>query len=659
MTTHAPLAWHDGQPFSERFGDVYFSRDSGLRETRHVFLQHNRLAERFAALPPGRTFVIGETGFGTGLNFLCAWQCFRQQAPADARLAFVSVEKYPLTPRDLARALALWPELAAEARALIDDYRIVPAGWQHYLFDGGRVSLTLIIDDAAAGLAELDGRIDAWFLDGFSPSKNPQMWSRELFEQMARHSAADATFATFTCAGFVRRGLEAAGFSVSKVPGFGSKREMCAGTLRAAPPSAWRAPWFARSAPAGSETSAIVIGGGIAGAASAAALAARGWQVALIDRHAGLAREASGNRQGMLYARLSAHATPLTRLVQAGYPFTLRALSRYLPEDGRVWQRSGLLQLPVDEAERARQQALVDSGLAAPFARLVDRAEATALAGITLTQGGLFFPDAGWLRPSALVEALAAHPGITVKTGRGVLELDYDPALGQWLALGTDGPLAIGTVVVLAGAADCAAFDCASHLPLKRIRGQISHVAATAASGALSTILCREGYIAPASEGLHTLGASFRFDTDDLTPSTDEHRDNLAQLERAAPALYRALDAAALDPATLAGRVAMRCTSPDYLPLVGPLAARDAFVDRYRTLARDASLKPADEAPWIPGVYVNVAHGSRGMVSAPLAGEALAALITGEPAPLPSSLLDALNPNRFLLRDLIRGRCSG
>lgn len=657
MTTHATLAWHDGQPFSERFGDVFFSRDSGLMETRHVFLQHNRLAERFAALTPGQTFVIGETGFGTGLNFLCAWQCFRQHAPAAARLAFVSVEKYPLTPRDLARALGLWPELAAEARALIDNYQTVPAGWQHYLLDGGRVSLTLIIDDAAAGLAELDGRVDAWFLDGFSPSKNPEMWSPQLFEQMARHSAADATFATFTCAGFVRRGLQAAGFAVDKVPGFGSKREMCAGTLTAPPPAAWRAPWFARPAPTATETSAIVIGGGIAGAASAAALAARGWQVTLIDRHAGLAREASGNRQGMLYARLSAHATPLTRLVQAGYPFTLRALSRLLPEDGRVWQRSGLLQLPVDEAERARQQALIDSGLAAPFARLVDRAEATALAGVALPQGGLFFPDAGWLRPSALVEALAAHPGITVKTGRGVLELDYDPALGQWLALAADGPLAIGTVVVLAGAADCAAFDCASHLPLKRIRGQISHVAATAASAALSTVLCREGYIAPASDGQHTLGASFRFDTDDLTPTADEHRDNLAQLERAAPALYRALGAAALDPATLDGRVSMRCTSPDYLPLLGPLAARDAFVARYRELARDASLQPADAAPWVPGVYVNTAHGSRGMVSAPLAGEVLAAQITGEPAPLPSSLLDALNPNRFLLRDLIRGKC--
>ena len=206
-TSHAQLDWDDqGQPMSREFGDVYFSRASGLEETRHVFLAHNALAERFAALPADGRLCIGETGFGTGLNFLCAWQLFDRCANAEARLHFVSVERYPLAHEDLARALALWPELAPWAEPLLAQYVGIHPGFQRLSFAGGRVVLTLLIGDVLDCLPQLDARIDAWFLDGFSPAKNPQMWTAELFAQLARLSAAGATLATFTCAGFVRRG---------------------------------------------------------------------------------------------------------------------------------------------------------------------------------------------------------------------------------------------------------------------------------------------------------------------------------------------------------------------------------------------------------------------------------------------------------------------
>lgn len=176
MTHHAQLDWHDGQPFSRAFGDVYFSRASGLEETRHVFLHHNALAERFAALPEHGQFCIGETGFGTGLNFLCAWQCFEQHAPATARLHFVSTEKFPLAPADLQQALALWPELAPYSSELLAQYDILTPGWHRFVLRGGRLALTLLVGDALETLPELDARVDAWFLDGFAPSKNPEMW---------------------------------------------------------------------------------------------------------------------------------------------------------------------------------------------------------------------------------------------------------------------------------------------------------------------------------------------------------------------------------------------------------------------------------------------------------------------------------------------------
>ena len=176
MTPHAQLDWQDGQPVSLAFGDVYFSRASGLDETRHVFLRHNRLAERFAALPAHGQFTIAETGFGTGLNFLCAWEHFLERAPADARLHFISAEKFPLTPRDLAQALALWPQLAGLAQQLLAQYQSLPPGWHRLLLNQGRVTLTLLIGDVLEVLPEVDARVDAWFLDGFAPSKNPDMW---------------------------------------------------------------------------------------------------------------------------------------------------------------------------------------------------------------------------------------------------------------------------------------------------------------------------------------------------------------------------------------------------------------------------------------------------------------------------------------------------
>jgi tRNA 5-methylaminomethyl-2-thiouridine biosynthesis bifunctional protein len=657
MTPQHKLAWQDGQPFSTEFGDVYFSRDSGLEETRHVFIANNSLPERFAALAPEGLFTIGETGFGTGLNFLCTWQSFVRHAPAGARLSFVSVEKFPLDESDLAQALALWPELEREAAELCTAYRRPTSGWHRLVFEGGRISLTLIIGDAMESLPQCDARIDAWFLDGFSPARNPQMWDQALFDSMARLSAPGATFATFTSAGFVRRGLQAAGFDVEKTAGYGSKREMCRGRLTADAPSAvaWQAPWFARPAPSQRPRQAVVIGGGVAGAATAWSLAMRGWQVRLIERHPALAREGSGNPQGVLYARLSAHPTPLTQLVLAGYRYTLALLDTLLG-DSPDWHRSGVLQLPIDEEDARRQADIVASRIAEGWVEAVDAQRASALAGVPLGHGGLFFAQGGWIRPAALIDALCRHPGIEKITGQAALELDYSPETGAWIVLGEQGAIAMGSVVVLAGAADTAAFDCTSHLPLKRIRGQITIAAATPASSRLATVLCRDGYIGPAHEGRHTLGASFKFNADNLQPTREEHMENLQMLQNSCPAMYQALGGDALDLETLQGRAAYRCTSPDYLPLVGPVAARREFVQRYRELARDASLQLRADSPLLPGLFINTGHGSRGMITAPLSGEIIAAWIDGEAMPVPRDLAEALHPDRFLLRSLMRGR---
>ncbi|AZE68314.1 tRNA 5-methylaminomethyl-2-thiouridine biosynthesis bifunctional protein [Pseudomonas synxantha] len=654
--THAQLDWDDqGRPHSRVFDDVYFSDQSGLEETRYVFLEQNRLQERFAALPAGGRLVIGETGFGTGLNFLCAWQLFEQHAVAGARLHFVSVEKYPLSHTDLQRALALWPELQPLAEQLLAQYIAIHQGFQRLVLGQGRVTLTLLIGDALEQLPQLDAQIDAWFLDGFAPAKNPDMWTAELFAELARLAAPGSTISTFTSTGWVRRLINAAGFKMKRTPGIGHKWEILRGEFVGWPADIPRPtatpPWFARPTTHYAERRALVIGAGLAGCATAASLAARGWQVCLLERHAALAQEASGNPQGVLYLKLSAHGTTLSQLIVSGFGYTRRLLEQL--QRGVDWDACGVLQLAFNPKEAERQAQLAQA-FAPDLLHPVDAAQAQALAGVALDQGGLFFPEGGWVHPPALCEWQARHPGIEVRLHQEALTLQQVD--GQWQARDAEALIASAPVVVLAGAAEVKRFPFSAALPLKRIRGQITRLAQTTESQHLSTVVCAQGYVAPARLGEHTLGASFAFNSDDLTPTLAEHADNLALLREISPPLLHALQADALPLETLKGRAAFRCTSPDYLPIVGPLADAAAFAQAYGVLARDARQVPDMPCPWLDGMYINSGHGSRGLITAPLSAELLAAWLDNEPLPLPAPVAQACHPNRFVLRELIRGK---
>ncbi|GAC1039390.1 bifunctional tRNA (5-methylaminomethyl-2-thiouridine)(34)-methyltransferase MnmD/FAD-dependent 5-carboxymethylaminomethyl-2-thiouridine(34) oxidoreductase MnmC [Pseudomonas sp. No.117] len=639
---HAQLDWDaSGQPLSRAYGDVYFSRASGLEETRYVFLQQNRLPERFAALAAGEVFTIGETGFGTGLNFLCAWQLFDAVAPAGARLHFVSVERFPLTAADLAQALALWPELAPYGAALQRQYQAIHPGFQRLVLRDGRVTLTLLVGDVLERLPELDACCDAWFLDGFAPAKNPEMWTPALFAELARLGHPGTTLATFTCAGFVRRGLIEAGFAMAKVPGFGHKREMLAGVLER-PGSHPSVPWYARPPRPQGPRTAVVIGAGLAGCATAASLARRGWRVQVVERHDAPAQEASGNPQGVLYLKLSAHDTPLSRLILDGFGLTLRELQALPP--GAAWSPCGVLQLALS-AKDAQRQAQLAAHFPADLLQPLAHDAASARAGIGLTAGGLFFPKGGWVHPPALCALWLAHPNIELVTRTEVSALQETTT--GWEVITQEATLQ-ATVVVVASAAQARAL--VPGLPLKAIRGQLSQLPQTPDSQALSTVVCGEGYIAPAREGQHCLGASFVFDRDDLEPSQAEHLSNLQLLAELAPELAAGYQSESLD-----GRVAFRCTSPDYLPLVGPVVDEELLAERYRVLSQDARQVPDLPAPWRPGLYLNLAHGSRGLVTTPLAAELLASWLEDEPLPVARRVAEACHPNRFPLRRLIRG----
>lgn len=235
---HMPLTWDEmGLPHSVQFNDKYFCQENGYRESLYVFCGGNHLGERFEKMvaSDGKTFVIGETGFGTGLNFLSAWQLFDQSAPKDAKLHFVSLDQFPVSPDDLRKALNLWPELEKYTQLLTDQYANITADQSRISFQEGRVALTLVFDHVLNALEKMRAeqfQMDAWFLDGFDPAKNPDMWAPGVFQAMARLSYSGTTVATFTSAGFVRRSLMEAGFNMERGKGFGRKRHMLKGVFK-------------------------------------------------------------------------------------------------------------------------------------------------------------------------------------------------------------------------------------------------------------------------------------------------------------------------------------------------------------------------------------------------------------------------------------------
>lgn len=224
MTAHAAdLFWVDDSPVSARFNDHYYSRDDGLAETRHVFLRGNDLPERWRNT---EIFTVGELGFGTGLNLAATWHLWKQTRRAGQKLCFVSVEAFPMLPQEAARALSRWAELGDETRILTDLWPL--DGARHALDEQ---TLVQVFPDHADAAIERFPQVDAWFLDGFSPDRNRDMWSEELLGNVAAHTNHGGTFATFTAAGWVRQNLQAAGFEVEKRAGFGKKRDMSVGTL--------------------------------------------------------------------------------------------------------------------------------------------------------------------------------------------------------------------------------------------------------------------------------------------------------------------------------------------------------------------------------------------------------------------------------------------
>lgn len=390
----------------------------------------------------------------------------------------------------------------------------------------------------------------------------------------------------------------------------------------------------------------IVVGAGIAGAATAHALAQRGVRVTVVDAAARVANAASGNRQGLLYAKISPHNTPQTELLLSGYGYARRLLANVLPER-ETWGASGVLHINHDKAETARNALLAQDDFHAHLYRGVTAAQASELAGVPVAQGGLFWAQGCWLNPLAWVERLLSHQYIDLKLNCHLISAQHDGE--NWQMLTSQGAFSGSHIVFCTGASSRHA-PIVGELPFQIIRGQTSVVRETAFSGSLKTALSGASYIAPAWGGWHTFGATFLPNDDDDTWRNHDELANQNELANLNPQLHQSFAFSG----SLKGHAALRCDAHDHLPVVGALGNSTAMRQVYAKLALDKNYRLNAPCPHYPNAFVNTAHGSRGLATAPICGAYVAAMICGAPLPLSRRLQNALNPNRLIIRQIVR-----
>ncbi|MFW2374655.1 MAG: bifunctional tRNA (5-methylaminomethyl-2-thiouridine)(34)-methyltransferase MnmD/FAD-dependent 5-carboxymethylaminomethyl-2-thiouridine(34) oxidoreductase MnmC [Gammaproteobacteria bacterium] len=641
----ADIHWENGEPVSRQFDDVYFSRSEGLAESEYVFLRQNQLPDLWQDKDD---FVIAETGFGTGLNFLLTVKSWLHTASTHSRLFYYSAEKYPLSQSDLQQALKAFPELSELIPEFIIAYPpALPGFHQRSLFDD-RVKLCLMYGEADQQLAQMNARVDVWYLDGFAPAKNPDMWTPQLFQQMARLSHSATRFSSFTAAGFVRRALQGFGCEVERVKGFGQKREMLRGQFTKPQTGPSQHPWFELPEPVFNRKRVAVIGAGIAGVTTACALAQRGWQVELIDQHDAVAQEASGNPLGVVMPRISLEDSAEAEFYAAAYCSATAFLNRLKQQDEQLqWYPGGVLQLP-SSARIKKQMVALD--VPEDYAQRVNAVQASELAGIDLQHEALYFPKAGWLNPGQLCDRLLEKYGQNIHWHKSREVRDIQYADGRWQTRDPSKAIISDTdALVLCQAHSMQQFEQAGWLSIQPVRGQISYVPVNPASAGLKTAVCYEGYLLPAVDQQHVLGASFKPGQTSTELLETEHQENIQSLKQWLPDLFET-------PQVLQGRAAIRVASPDRMPIVGALADMDFCLSHYSDLQKGKPATQYPHAQYLPGLYVNTAHGARGLTSSFLSAEIIAAQLNKEPLPVSNRVAYALNPSRFMIRALKKGQ---
>lgn len=626
--------------------NVYFPDDNSLQKAIHVFIEGNRLTGRWQDLSnDDARFIIGETGFGTGLNFLLVWAHWERFAPLNARLHFISCEQCPLSLIDLQQCLAIWPELSPYADRLLAAYPVLTPGFHQLEFEDGRVTLQLMLGDPLTcyqerllcGDANLEPAlrrdfIDAWFMNDLSLEKKSEKWRNELCVTMAQLSKQGTTFSMCSAFEAFQQGLCSAGFIVSKQTGYEQNQEILIAQWHQLPSRVIKrkTPWHVSSRLCADNKQAIVVGAGLAGCCVAYSLARRGWRVSVLDRQSTVGQGASGNHRAILFPMVSAYRAPLTELMLMGFLYASRFYQQCIKQ-WSIGDFSGILQLTGAEKKPQAQADLAKWLIAYPeLGCLVDPQLASAVSGVDCYSSGILIPNTGWINSPALCARLIEQSGIQFIPHINVQSLDYES--GQWHIAGH-----AAAVVVLANGHHANQFSQTEHLSLQAIRGQMTEIHASEQSRRLKLPLCGDGHILPHHNGTHAIGATYG----PVVSNKTDNEINISSINN----LPAHLDISSQVSNHWEG---VRATTLDHLPLIGPVADSLLFSERFESSKRDANLWVASGGDYHNGLYIAAGFGSRGVTTIPLSAEYLAGLINQDPSCIPQHLVQSISPARYL-----------
>ncbi len=637
----ALIQWDEsGNPYAPHFDDVYRPRgaEAARAQVQHVFLGGNGLPGRWQ----GRShFVILEAGFGLGTNFLATWQAWKEDPHRSERLTYIGLEGFLPSAGDLIRAHREQP-WSERAQSLCAQWP-APLRNVHVMdFDDDRVRLLLCLGEVRHTWPQVVAQVDAFYLDGFAPSRNPDMWDSQLLRQMTRLAAPHATASTWSAARRVREALTQAGFQVDKAPGSGSKRDMTvarfAPVFQASPPPGRRPsrmPSTVRRADHVEATSdpadALVVGAGLAGAAIARALGRRGLHVQVLSQGATIADGASGNPAGLYHGTWHRSDGHHARLLRACALWAHRKYHHLVSTHQVTGQCQGLARL-------GNPPQPSDPHAPAEYAQWLSASEVTQWTHTRASQGAWRYTQAGWVNPSEVVRHDLLHPRITLRTGLSVdsIERQTTEPGAPWVLKDTRGQVcARATLIIFANGTGIspvlAAWGWEGAIS-EIVRGQVSWLRDAMP---VSHPMAGEGYALRLSPDRLMCGASSQLADQDTAVRHDDHLYNLQRLQRLTGSTAQAID-------IQGGRTAFRLNTWDKLPLVGP------WPDIHGSLAHRTD--QARMWPRLEGLYVMAGLGGRGLTWAPLMSELLAAWITGEPWPLEADLVDAVDPARWPVR---------
>lgn len=653
------IIWRNGQPYSELFDDIYYSTDeteavSGESEFKHVFFKHNGLPQRWQSRDD---FVIAELGFGSGLNCVLTireWLAHCEACGIEKTLHYIAIEKHPLAVETIRELLSPYPDLERYCDELVENYPpAVEATHRRSLFDN-RVVIHFKFMDVMSALEDGGLDVDAWYLDGFSPAKNPDMWSGKLFEKLSANSRAGATCSTYTAAGFVRRNLQNAGFITDKVPGFGRKRDMLVARLpvkavannESLPLRFEDRPWFKRAERLClADKTATIIGAGIAGLSLAYTLVQRGWSVTVIDRHGSVARGASSNPAPIVYPRLSVNNDVDMMFYTSAYCHALYVLE-YLQKktDRRFWFGDGLLQ----RFDEARFNKIIDR-----FGLNEDYISATAVPDKYSDAGRVMldYISAGVVLPAILCEVIVDECGSSLR----LVEADIDELSffdDSWHCYSGSEMIQQDSVLIVANGVEINKLGLSPIYPLEAVRGQVAVLSENDASKQIEKTINDEVHITPAIAGKHYLGATYHrsgnisgIDSDAATE--EDSKKLLESLDKIYPDMFSEAD-------LCDAWVGFRSITKDRVPVVGAVPDMSFFESEYADIRLGSKTSVYHGAVYQKGLYISAGHGSRGFTSSFLSAEIVACLIDGSPLPVSGRVLDYLSPSRFVVNDLKR-----